>query len=678
MNNFLVTEPRDMQERGWAELDFVLISGDAYVDHPSFAPAVIGRYLEHKGYRVGIIAQPDWNDVNSFKLLGKPRLASLVTAGNLDSMLNKFTAAKKIRRDDDYSPGGESGHRPDRATLVYANRMKEAYSDVPVIIGGIEASLRRFAHYDYWSDTVRRSILQDAKADVLIYGMGELQIAELADALDSGEFRESLPNIRGICYMDKDIFEGDYVMTPSFEDVKADKQAFAKAFRLQYDEQDPYYGHPIAQKHGDRYLIQNTPALPLTQAQMDEIYTLPFTRTWHPRYDEKGGVPALSEVQFSLTSQRGCFGSCSFCAITNHQGRIIQNRSHESLIDEAKTMIDMDNFKGYIHDVGGPTANFRHLACEKQAKFGACRGKTCAAPIPCERLNTSHDDYLSLLRKLRKLKGVKKVFVRSGLRYDYVLADNNKEFVKELCEFHVSGQLKVAPEHISNRVTTMMGKAGKKEFLKFKQWFEEANRKLGKKQYLVPYFMSSHPGCSLEDAIELAEFLRDQHMYPEQVQDFIPTPGSLSTAMYYTGINPLDGRSVYVAKKGRDKAKQRALMQYKNVENYDLVKEALIEAGRQDLIGFGPQCLIPPRPIGKSGNRASGAGPQGRPGGRAGNIDVGTQGRQGGRPGNQGRNGGARGNRSNDSGRANNRQNSNRQNNNRPSGGRKRSEGSFS
>lgn len=599
MDTFLVTERADMEARGWAELDFVLISGDAYVDHPSFAPAVIGRYLESKGYRVGIIAQPDWNDVNAFKKLGKPRLASLVTAGNLDSMLNKFTAAKKIRREDDYSPGGEAGHRPDRATLVYSNRMKEAFRDVPLIIGGIEASLRRFGHYDYWSDTVRRSILVDSKADVLIYGMGELQIIELAEALDQNRFEESLPNIRGICYMSKDIPSIDCVECPSFEEIKADKMAFADAFRIQYDEQDPFYGRPIVQKHGDRYVVQNVPALPLTQEQMDAAYDLPYTRKWHPSYDDKGGVPALSEVQFSLVSQRGCFGSCSFCAITNHQGRIIQNRSHQSLIDEAKLMINMDGFKGYIHDVGGPTANFRHLACDKQAVFGACKGRTCAAPEPCENLNTNHDDYIALLRKLRKLKGVKKVFVRSGLRYDYVLADNNKAFVKELCQYHVSGQLKVAPEHVSKRVTTMMGKAGKEEFLTFKKWFEEANRELGKKQYLVPYFMSSHPGCTLEDAIELAEFLRDQHMYPEQVQDFIPTPGSLSTCMYYTGINPLDGKPVYVAKKGRDKAKQRALMQYKNIENYDLVKEALIEANRRDLIGFGSECLIPPRPIGQ-------------------------------------------------------------------------------
>lgn len=601
MNQFLITSREEMEERGWAELDFVFISGDAYVDHPSFAAAVIGRLLESKGYRVGLIAQPDWNSIDAFKVLGKPRLASLVTAGNLDSMLNKFTAAKKYRRTDDYSPGGEVGKRPDRATLVYANRMREAYKDVPVIIGGIEASLRRFAHYDYWSDTVRRSILQDSKADVLIYGMGEKQILELAEALDKNQFEQTLPHIKGICYMSKSLPDGGLVECPSYEDVKNSKTLFAEAFKMQFEEQDPYYGVTVAQLHGDRYVIQNSPALPLTEQEMDEVYNLPFLRRWHPRYDDQGGVPALQEVQFSLVSHRGCFGSCSFCAITSHQGRIIQHRSHESLIREAKQMINMENFKGYIHDVGGPTANFRHLACKKQATLGACKGRNCAAPKSCPSLDTDHSDYTAILRKLRNLKGVKKVFVRSGLRYDYVLDDNNKAFVKELCEHHVSGQLKVAPEHVSEHVTTIMGKANKECFLKFKSWFDEANAKLGKKQYLVPYFMSSHPGCTLEDAIELAEFLRDQNMTPEQVQDFIPTPGSLSTAMYYTGIHPLTREEVFVARKGREKAMQRALMQYKHEDNYDLVREALVKANRQDLIGFGPLCLIGPRKI-KKGN----------------------------------------------------------------------------
>ena len=593
---YLITTKAEMDARGWAELDFVIISGDAYVDHPSFAPTVIGRLLESHGYRVGIIAQPDWNDVNAFKVLGKPRLASLVTAGNLDSMLNKFTAAKKHRRDDGYSPGGESGRRPDRATVVYANRMREAFKGVPIVIGGIEASLRRFAHYDYWSDTVRRSVLIDSKADVLIYGMGEKQIVALAEALDTDKLGKQLPTIKGICYVANEIPEGA-IECPSYEAISTDKDTFAKAFKIQFDEQDPYYGKAVAQGHGNRYVVQNSPALPLTQEEMDHVYSLPYTRKWHPMYDAAGGVPALAEVQFSITSHRGCFGSCSFCAITSHQGRIIQNRSHESIVEEAKRMTTMDGFKGYIHDVGGPTANFRHVACEKQLKVGACKGKTCAAPKACLQLNTNHDDYVSILRKVRNVKGVKKVFVRSGLRYDYVLDDNNKEFVKELCEHHVSGQLKVAPEHVSEHVTTIMGKANKSYFLKFKSWFDEANRKLGKQQFLVPYFMSSHPGCTLEDAIELAEFLRDQNMTPEQVQDFIPTPGSLSTAMYYTGINPLTGEPVYVAKKGRDKAMQRALMQYKREENYDLVKEALLKANRRDLIGFGPLCLIPPRYI---------------------------------------------------------------------------------
>ena len=593
---YLITTKAEMDERGWAELDFVIISGDAYVDHPSFAPTVIGRLLESYGYRVGIIAQPDWNDVNAFKVLGKPRLASLVTAGNLDSMLNKFTAAKKHRRDDGYSPGGESGRRPDRATVVYANRMREAFKGVPVVIGGIEASLRRFAHYDYWSDTVRRSILMDSKADVLIYGMGEKQIREIAEALDKDQLQKRLPAIKGICYVANTVPE-NAIECPSYEAISADKEIFAKAFKMQFDEQDPYYGKTVAQGHGNRYIVQNSPALPLTQEEMDHVYSLPYTRKWHPMYDAAGGVPALAEVQFSITSHRGCFGSCSFCAITSHQGRIIQNRSHQSILDEAHRMTTMDGFKGYIHDVGGPTANFRHVACDKQLKVGACKGKTCAAPKACPQLNTNHDDYVSILRKVRNVKGVKKVFVRSGLRYDYVLDDNNKDFVRELCEHHVSGQLKVAPEHVSEHVTTIMGKANKSYFLKFKSWFDEANRKLGKQQFLVPYFMSSHPGSTLEDAIELAEFLRDQNMTPEQVQDFIPTPGSLSTAMYYTGINPLTGEPVYVAKKGRDKAMQRALMQYKREDNYELVKEALIKANRRDLIGFGPLCLIPPRCI---------------------------------------------------------------------------------
>ena len=595
-SQFLVTSRRDMEERGWDQLDFVYINGDAYVDHPSFAAAVIGRVLESRGYRVGIISQPDWHSAEPFKALGRPRLAALITAGNLDSMLNEKTAAKKFRSRDNYSPGGETGRRPERATIVYANRMREAYKDVPIIIGGIEASLRRFAHYDYWSNKVRHSILLDSKADILSYGMGERSVAEIADALAEGKTTAEMYDIRGICYVtNRAPLSDKAVMCPSYEEVRDNKKAFAEAFKIQYEEQDPYYGRTIIQPSESRFVVQTPPALPLTTEEMDAIYELPFQRRWHPMYDEAGGVPALQEVQFSLTSQRGCFGHCHFCAITSHQGRIIQYRSHESLLREAKRMTELPDFKGYIHDVGGPTANFRHEACSKQRISGACRSRHCIGSEVCPNLDTSHEDYRQLLRKIRQVPGVKKVFVRSGLRYDYVLADQNKKFVEELCQYHVSGQLKVAPEHVVKHVTDLMGKAGVQAFLKFKEWFDEANRKLGKKQYLVPYFMSSHPGCTLRDAVELAEFLRDMHMQPEQVQDFIPTPGSLSTAMYYTGMNPLTGEKVYVVRRPEEKQMQRALMQYKNPANYDIVYKALCQAGRRDLIGFGPKCLIPPR-----------------------------------------------------------------------------------
>lgn len=595
-DNFLVTSRDDMRRRGWDQLDFVYINGDAYVDHPGFAAAVIGRVLEQRGYRVGIISQPDWHSAEPFKVLGKPRLAALITAGNLDSMLNEKTAAKKFRSRDNYSPGGEPGRRPERATIVYANRMREAYKDVPIIIGGIEASLRRFAHYDYWSNKVRHSILLDSKADILSYGMGEHSVVEIADALAEGKTTAEMYAIRGICYVTSHAPLSDKaVMCPSYEEVRDSKKAFAEAFRIQYAEQDPYRGKTIIQPSENRFVVQTPPALPLTTEEMDALYELPFQRRWHPDYDAAGGVPALQEVQFSLTSQRGCFGHCHFCAITSHQGRIIQHRSHASLIREATAMTKMPEFKGYIHDVGGPTANFRHVACAKQMKVGACRDRECIGSTICPNLDTSHDDYRQLLKEIRQIRGVKKVFVRSGLRYDYVLADHNKQFVRELCQYHVSGQLKVAPEHVVKHVTDLMGKAGVDDFMKFKAWFDEANQQLGKKQYLVPYFMSSHPGCTLNDAIALAEFLRDMHMQPEQVQDFIPTPGSLSTAMYYTGINPLTGKSVYVARRPEDKQMQRALMQYKNPANYDIVYKALCLAGRRDLIGYGPKCLIAPR-----------------------------------------------------------------------------------
>lgn len=595
-NQFLVTSKKEMQDRGWDQLDFVLISGDAYVDHPSFGPAIIGRLLERHGYKVGIIAQPDWRSTADFKRLGKPRLAVLVTAGNLDSMLNKFTAAKKYRSTDNYSPGGQAGRRPDRATIVYCNRVREVWKQIPLIIGGIEASLRRFSHYDYWSDSIRRSIVIDSRADLLIYGMGEKQIIEVADQLSAGIAVSHIRDVRGTCYSSDTIEHlWDYIETPPHEAVITDKYAFAQAFQIQYEEQDPIRGKTVVQRHGETFIIQNPPALPLSTDEMDEIYNLPYERTFHPSYDKDGGVPAIQEVKFSLVSHRGCFGGCSFCAIVSHQGRIIQSRSQQSIIDEAILITKMPDFKGYIHDVGGPTANFRMPACSHQEVRGACKGRHCLAPAPCKNLSTDHSDYLQLLRTLRALPGVKKVFIRSGLRYDYLLAANDSEFLAELCEHHVSGQLKVAPEHIAAKVTRLMGKSGKETYVKFMNAYKKTNAALGKEQYLVPYFMSSHPGSSLKEAVELAEFLRDIGYQPEQVQDFIPTPGSLSTVMYHTGLNPLTGEKVYVAKDPHEKKLQRALMQFRNPKNYELVFEALTKAHREDLIGYGPKCLIRPR-----------------------------------------------------------------------------------
>lgn len=597
MNNFLPMTRDDMAQRGWAQLDFLFISGDAYVDHPSFGPAIISRILEKYGYKVGIIAQPDWRSTADFKRLGKPRLGILVSAGNLDSMLNKYTAAKKYRSTDNYSPGGQAGLRPERATIVYCNRIKEIWKKTPLIIGGIEASLRRFAHYDYWSDNVRRSILIDSRADLLIYGMGERQIKDVASQLSAGITVENIRDIPGTCYPAESIEHlWDYVQIPSYQDAVNNKMDFAQAFKTQYLDQDPIRGKTIVQSHGDQYVVQNPPAKPLSTPEMDEIYDLPYQRTYHPSYAASGGIPAIQEVKFSIVSHRGCYGSCSFCALYAHQGRIIQSRSRESILQEAQAIVKLPDFKGYIHDVGGPTANFRQPACEYQADRGTCRGKQCLFPKACKSLNTNHTEYLELLRAIRKIPGIKKVFVRSGLRYDYLLAANDSEFLRELCEHHISGQLKVAPEHISAKVTQLMGKADKATYLKFKKAYEAMNQKLGKEQYLVPYFMSSHPGAGLKEAIELAEFLRDTGYNPEQVQDFIPTPGSLSTCMYYTGINPLTGEKVYVAKTAHDKRLQRALLQYRNPKNYDLVLEALNKAGRTDLIGYAPKCLIrPPR-----------------------------------------------------------------------------------
>lgn len=595
-STFLPICKEDMANRGWDQLDFLLISGDAYVDHPSFATAIISRILENEGFRVGIIAQPDWRSTNEFKRLGKPKLGVLVTAGNLDSMLNKFTAAKKFRSTDNYSPGGQAGKRPDRATIVYCNRIREIWKNIPIIIGGIEASLRRFAHYDYWSNSVRRSILVDSRADLLIYGMGERQIKDIATQLAAGIDVNHIRDVRGVAYRTENLEHlWDYVEIPAYDTVTNNKGAFVDAFRLQYEEQDPIRGKVVVQRHADYYIVQNPPALPLTTEELDEVYDLPYQRNYHPSYDKDGGVPAIQEVKFSLVSHRGCFGGCSFCAIVSHQGRIIQSRSKESIINEATLITKMPDFKGYIHDVGGPTANFRVPACRHQAVRGACRNRHCVAPEPCRNLDTNHDDYLHLLRTLRSLPGVKKVFVRSGLRYDYLMAADNDEFLSELCAHHISGQLKVAPEHISPKVTRLMGKSGKDVYVKFMQAYKRVNQLLGKEQYLVPYFMSSHPGSGLREAVELAEFLRDINYQPEQVQDFIPTPGSLSTAMYYTGINPLTGERVYVAKDAHEKKLQRALLQYRNPQNYELVYEALTKANREDLIGFGPKCLIRPR-----------------------------------------------------------------------------------
>ena len=595
MKGFLPICRRDREERGWYELDFVFISGDAYVDHPSFGPAIICRLLEKHGYKVGIIPQPDWHTTKDFDRLGKPRLGFLVSAGNMDSLLNKFTAAKKVRHEDAYSPGGQAGHRPERATIVYCNRLRELYPDVPIIIGGIEASLRRMAHYDYWSNAIRRSILVDSQADLLIYGMGERAILEIAADLQQGVEVANIQDVHGTCYRvpNKD-YAWDYIELPSFEAVRKDKKTFAEAFKIEYLEQDPIRGRKLLQQNDEWCVVQNPPAMPLSEEQMDEVYGLPYMRTYHPIYEKAGGVPAIKEVQFSLVSQRGCFGGCNFCAIISHEGRIIQRRSHASLIREAKILTHMKGFKGYIHDVGGPTANFRRTSCDGQLKRGTCRGKPCLSPEPCKLLVADHSDYIKLLRELRSLPGVKKVFVRSGIRFDYLLLAKD-DFLYELCKYHVSGQLKIAPEHISDRVTRLMGKSNRAVYLRFVEKFRRMNERLGKKQYLVPYFMSSHPGSELSDAVELAEFIRDMGYHPQQVQDFIPTPGTLSTCMWYTGIDPMTGEKVYSAKSYEEKRMQRALMQYWLPKNHEIVRKALHLAHREDLIGFGPKCLVRPR-----------------------------------------------------------------------------------
>ncbi len=596
MKGFLSISRADMKERGWEQLDFVFVSGDAYVDHPSFGPAIICRLLEKHGYKVGLIPQPDWHSTRDFARLGKPRLGFLVSAGNMDSLLSKYTAAKKIRGEDAYSPGGKIGCRPERALIVYCNRLRELWDDVPIIIGGIEGSLRRLAHYDYWTDSVRRSVLVDSMADLLVYGMGEHAILEIASELHRGIEVSNLQDVRGTCFRVPNFdYVWDYEKLPSYAEVKESKRLFAEAFKTEYLEQDPIRGKRLAQQNDEWCVVQNPPALPLTEEEMDEVYDLPYMRTYHPVYEAAGGVPAIKEVQFSLVSQRGCFGGCSFCAIISHEGRIIQRRSHASVLKEAKLLVKMKGFKGYIHDVGGPTANFRRTSCDRQLKVGTCRAKACLSPQPCRSLIADHSDYLQLLREIRSLPGVKKVFIRSGVRFDYLqLAQDEDEFLEELCKYHISGQLKIAPEHISDRVTKLMGKSSKEVYLRFAKKFRKVNERLGKKQYLVPYFMSSHPGASLQDAIELAEFIRDLGYRPEQVQDFIPTPGTLSTCMYYTGCHPLTGEKVCTAKSYEEKKMQRALLQYWRPQNYEIVCKALRMAHREDLIGFGKRCLVKP------------------------------------------------------------------------------------
>ncbi len=598
IEKFLPISRQEVEQRGWQQLDFIFVSGDAYVDHPSFAPAVICRILESRGYKVGLLCQPNWRSKDEFKSLGRPRLGFLVAAGNLDSMLNHYTAAKKERRQDAYSAGGEAGKRPDRATIVYCNRIREAYKKTPIIVGGVEASLRRFTHYDYWDNKLRRPILVDCKADLLVFGMGEKPILEIADCLAGGMPVEDIKHIAGTAYMAEGIehLKGvEQLHIATHEQMLVDKTAFAKAYKVISDEQDPIRGRTLVQKCEDVYIVQNPPAQPLSTEEMDEIYALPFQKTWHPAYDALGGVPAIEEVQFGLVSHRGCFGSCSFCAIHSHQGRIIQQRSVQSLVDEAVALTKMPNFKGYIHDVGGPTANFRHPSCKKQLTKGTCKHRQCLYPKPCEQLDTDHSEYVQLLRQLRALPGVKKVFIRSGVRYDYLLADKSGVFLHELCANHVSGQLKIAPEHVVDSVLACMQKPGKNVYQQFVQKFNEKNEKLGLKQFLVPYLISGHPGATLADAIAMAEFLHESGHYPEQVQDFIPTPGSLSTAMYYAEYNPLTDKPLFVAKVLHDKAMQRALLQYKNPKNRELVIQALHKAGRADLIGNGGKCLIKTR-----------------------------------------------------------------------------------
>ena len=594
-NKFLPICKKDMEERGWEVCDFIIVTGDAYIDHHSFGTAVISRVLENAGYKVGIISQPNWNNIDDFKKLGRPRLAFLVNAGNMDSMVNHYTVSKRIREKDYYSPGGKMGLRPDRATIVYCNKVREAFKDVDILIGGVEASLRRFAHYDYWSDKVRQSILIDSGADLLVYGMSEKQIVEVANYLNDGFPAKYIRSVAGTCYTVDSLDElyEEYIEIPTFKEVASDIEKYCEAFRIQYEEQDPFRGHTLVQRNLDKYVVINKPERPLVREELDIVYGLPYQKDYHPIYEEQGGVPAIEEIKFSIVSSRGCSGNCSFCAITFHQGRIVTSRSQDSIVKEAEDITEFKDFKGYIHDVGGPTANFRKASCEKQLIYGACKKKQCMSPSICKNMEVDHSEYLELLRKVRSVKGVKKVFVRSGLRYDYIMADKKRDkFIKELSEYHVSGQLKVAPEHISENVLKYMGKPAGKVYDEFREKFFRINKELGKKQYIIPYLMSSHPGSTLKDAIILAEYLRDIKYQPEQVQDFYPTPGTLSTTMFYTGLDPFTMKKVYVPKTKEEKAMQRALLQFSKPKNYNIVYDALIKAGREDLIGNGPKCLI--------------------------------------------------------------------------------------
>ena len=597
--DFLPISVKDMKDRGWEQCDFVYVIGDAYVDHSSFGPAIISRLLESFGYKVGIISQPDWKIKESIAILGKPRLGFIVSAGNMDSMVNHYTVNKKHRHTDAYTPGGVMGKRPDYATIVYCNLIKQTYKDVPIIIGGIEASLRRLAHYDYWSDKVKHSILIDSGADIISYGMGEHSIVEIADALNSGIDITDITFIKGTVYKAKSLDNlYDYIELPDYDDICENKKTYAESFYTQYVNTDPFTAKTLVEKYKEKlYVVQNPPAMPLTTQEMDDIYALPYMRNYHPSYEKNGGVPALNEIKFSITNNRGCFGGCSFCALTFHQGRIIQVRSHQSIIEEAKLMTKDPDFKGYIHDVGGPTANFRYPSCNKQLTRGVCPNRQCLFPKPCGNLTVDHSDYIKLMHELQSIDGVKKVFIRSGIRFDYCMADSDDTFMRELCENHISGQLRVAPEHISDNVLKRMGKPENSVYEAFLKRYDRINNKTGKKQYVVPYLMSSHPGSTMKEAIELAEYIRDLGYMPEQVQDFYPTPSTLSTCMYYTGYDPRTMEKVYTPVTYHEKAMQRALIQYRNPENYELVKEALIKNGRSDLIGFDKKCLIPPRKL---------------------------------------------------------------------------------